>query len=289
MKQVIPVVFSTLLLGGCALPAHIQVISWALDGVSYLMTEKSVTDHGLSIVAQQDCALWRLITEGEICRDEDAITAIAAADVSPHDGVSDTQSLVESGPRISWSAPATREELDVIEVAVIELDAPLMDDLLMRDSAIETLTIQTGMGSTPPRKPGQVVVGLSESQNLTTQPIADTAPVSIINEIPVEIADAGDYLVIGSFRMQDNAMGFARTNGEFDTKILPATVSGNQVYRVVVGPLATNDQGNFTSALLEAGLVETWPLNVPEARTAIAWRPPVEVDSQLASLPTVMQ
>ena len=60
---------TVLLSAGCALPVPIQVASWALDGISYVMTEKSVTDHGLSAVVQKDCAVWRGVTEGELCRD----------------------------------------------------------------------------------------------------------------------------------------------------------------------------------------------------------------------------
>ena len=33
------------------------------------MTEKSVTDHGISVVAQKDCAVWRGLTAGELCRE----------------------------------------------------------------------------------------------------------------------------------------------------------------------------------------------------------------------------
>ena len=43
-----------LLVTGCAVPVPLQVASWALDGISIITTEKSVTDHGISIVAQQD-------------------------------------------------------------------------------------------------------------------------------------------------------------------------------------------------------------------------------------------
>ena len=60
---------TAILSAGCALPVPLQVASWALDGISYVMTEKSVTDHGLSAVVQKDCAVWRGFTEGELCRD----------------------------------------------------------------------------------------------------------------------------------------------------------------------------------------------------------------------------
>ena len=68
-----------LLLGGCALPVPVQIASWALDGFSYLLTEKFVTDHGISVLAQKDCALLRgLLDPGEFCRDfDDTATALA--------------------------------------------------------------------------------------------------------------------------------------------------------------------------------------------------------------------
>lgn len=63
---------SALLVAGCAVPVPLQVASWALDGISFLTTEKSMTDHGLSMVTQQDCAVWRGVTEGDLCKDWDS-------------------------------------------------------------------------------------------------------------------------------------------------------------------------------------------------------------------------
>lgn len=70
----------SLLLGACAIPAPLKFASWGLDGIAYLTAEKSVTDIGLSLVAQQDCALWRGVTGKAICRGEGG-TAIALAAV----------------------------------------------------------------------------------------------------------------------------------------------------------------------------------------------------------------
>ena len=64
------VLICCLLAGGCALPVPIQVASWVLDGVSIVTTEKSITDHGLSMVAGQDCALWRAMKDVHVCRDD---------------------------------------------------------------------------------------------------------------------------------------------------------------------------------------------------------------------------
>ena len=80
MKRIMVLGTAAILLGGCALPVPVQIASWALDGLSYLMTEKTMADHGISVLAQKDCAVLRgLLDDGQICRDYDG-TAIMVAD-----------------------------------------------------------------------------------------------------------------------------------------------------------------------------------------------------------------
>ena len=71
-------------LGACALPAQVQMASWALDGVSMLTSGKSVTDHGISILAKKDCAIWRGVKGddigiGQTIRGDPLSAAVAAA------------------------------------------------------------------------------------------------------------------------------------------------------------------------------------------------------------------
>src|SRR5256885_12262057 len=58
------------LLGACALPPAVMIASYAADGVSYIATGKSVSDHGISEVTGRDCAVWRIIKRQSICKDE---------------------------------------------------------------------------------------------------------------------------------------------------------------------------------------------------------------------------
>ena len=44
-------------------------VSFAADVISYLTTGKSVTDHGISIVLEKDCALLSVL-DGPICTEE---------------------------------------------------------------------------------------------------------------------------------------------------------------------------------------------------------------------------
>ena len=78
------VILCSVLLGACALPMPVRIASWVADGIAYLTTEKSVTDHGISLVARKDCALWRGIKGEQICRDEgETAIAVAAAEGPP--------------------------------------------------------------------------------------------------------------------------------------------------------------------------------------------------------------
>src|SRR5215470_10860729 len=60
------------LLSGCALPPAVMIASYAADGVSYVATGKSVSDHGISEVTGRDCALLRVIRGRPICEDKPA-------------------------------------------------------------------------------------------------------------------------------------------------------------------------------------------------------------------------
>lgn len=69
MRKSLALIGLPLLLGGCGLPPALTAASWALDGVSYLVSGKSVTDHAISEVAAQDCALFRVVQGREFCED----------------------------------------------------------------------------------------------------------------------------------------------------------------------------------------------------------------------------
>lgn len=59
------------LLSGCAMPAAFTVASFALDTGSYAMSGKTLSDNGLSLIMDEDCAMTRLLNEdGEICQDQ---------------------------------------------------------------------------------------------------------------------------------------------------------------------------------------------------------------------------
>ncbi len=52
----------------CAAPPALQLLSLAADGISYLTTDKTITDHGLSALTDKDCKLLRGFKQQEICQ-----------------------------------------------------------------------------------------------------------------------------------------------------------------------------------------------------------------------------
>lgn len=67
MRVLLTVCFC-MLLSACAEPLS-SAVNMTLSGVSYFFTGKTTTDHGLSLVLQEDCELLRIL-EGEVCRSE---------------------------------------------------------------------------------------------------------------------------------------------------------------------------------------------------------------------------
>lgn len=61
----------TLLLSGCALPVSVQIASFAATGFSYATTGKGISDHAVSAMAEQDCAMHRIALGEEMCSETD--------------------------------------------------------------------------------------------------------------------------------------------------------------------------------------------------------------------------
>ena len=107
MRKVGAALIGLLVLSGCALPVPLRVASWAIDGITFLATKKSIADHGVSLAAKRDCAMWRSLTDDEICIDNDArsSTAVAGAEVSDDTDGAESLASFETAAGIQASEP----------------------------------------------------------------------------------------------------------------------------------------------------------------------------------------
>ena len=113
---------SLALAGGCALPLPIVIAGYAADGISVAASDKTLTDHALSAVADEDCALWRVVTDEDICMDDgqpiDIMVASANGPVVFGASTQPVERFTADG-----HAPAHAEQASAI--AVLPADAPI--------------------------------------------------------------------------------------------------------------------------------------------------------------------
>lgn len=76
----IAILIVPLLFGGCALPPAVTLVSLAADGISYIATGKSTTDHAISAVAGEDCALLRAMKDEAVCNPDGEVLVTFVAD-----------------------------------------------------------------------------------------------------------------------------------------------------------------------------------------------------------------
>ena len=91
MREGIYLLLCAVALNNCAvftiIPPAVQYASTAATIISYMTTSKGTSDHVVSAVVDQDCALHRALTGGKICFQKDLQTAKVMLDANHHSAV----------------------------------------------------------------------------------------------------------------------------------------------------------------------------------------------------------
>lgn len=170
-------------LSGCAVPTAVTIASFAADGVSYIATGKSTTDHALSVIAQEDCAMMRALEERAICTPERKSRVLTAT--AEPDGKYPPQAIrpgaVVKSPVIAptvWNFPLISKE------TVSRADPPGSPQLVAKDiparpivtpsapvRIVKRLLPRAPQRTPPPLATGRLVLGLC-SDTAGMQPAA---------------------------------------------------------------------------------------------------------------------
>ena len=105
---------SALMTGACGAPLAVTGASYAADGGFLVASNKTSTDHMISMVSKQDCALWRVIKGRAICKEREGdhdpynVDYNAPQRMVSEDGVQYAAPLRPSpdAPAASWDATA---------------------------------------------------------------------------------------------------------------------------------------------------------------------------------------
>ena len=202
------------------------------DGISFVTTDKTLTDHGLSLVRDQDCAVWRGIKGDDICTDADS----RSGDI-----------MVSELPDISSGGVA----------GGLENQKPDSSATLMASTKDNSGDISADDFD-------------AENINIAPAPVSDEVPIVpaearlVKEQLPQPGAETvnpetgGTFYVIASYYKAQDAQRFARQQTNLNSRVLSGTAKGKSVYRVAVGPVT--DRQSTKRHLLKSGYHDTWAL-----------------------------
>jgi hypothetical protein len=214
-------------LSGCALPIPIQIASWAASGISYIATGKSMSDHAFSAVAEQDCAIHRIVLGQSMC----------------HEYIIDADgTAVAVGP----SAPA----------ANLPADPPAR----LRDSLIALAQQQDDAGLLPASGPTSQPAGPAKAEKTEQIDKALVALADTLNTIgPVPVPDLSQkaaaegrhYVIIGRYRNLSEAEGLRQRHASLHTAVRMVLEQGDLLFQVTAGPFTRPDAIEIGGSIAE--------------------------------------
>jgi hypothetical protein len=263
IPRLLPVLLFTLFTAGCSLP--IQVASLVADGISLFTTEKTVSDHGISMAMDKDCAVWRGLGGDEICKDKAKGAVMTASRSGP------VASLAAAGPSES-SAAAGRRLFTQVESVEKEI--------------LSAIPAAAAKPSSNPRRPAArqptFVLALAESNSFAAFDAA-VAAAKIANDVktakqarPVAAAKPGQasqgggekgglHFVLASFSIRGNAEKLVRLNAGLSPKVVTVKVKNRAMHRVVVGPFAAERRKTTRKRLADSGFASAWGIRLQPA------------------------
>ena len=294
MRRVVGLGASLFVLGACALPVPVQIAHWALDGLSYLATEKSIGDHGISIVANRDCAVLRgILVDGQFCRDHDEDGGVAVADAGSRSDAIDVAAIAKfetaAGPGRPVSAGAgAMQPMKRIHKPIMFEDGVALSGYPLVVEADGALELPAGIdrakgagknakqnSDAPPAV--QEIAAVAGFETAQGQPEWRARATRVAADANANEPPTGLYFVIGSFREHDNALKLRKQYQSLMPAVLVATLDQGMVYRVVVGPFDDKDAKDVHQRIYQAGIVDTWAIRVNPGEWSMAMiDPPAE-------------
>lgn len=249
MRKSLAMIGLPILLGGCGLPPALTAASWALDGVSYLASGKSVTDHAISEIASQDCALFRIVQDRQICEefevDGNEGTVFIASRVEFETESEPVDVASSTGPSDPiFVPPEMAEFVEGFGPGTVEVEKETtLAAFVPAPQRWQEVEEPAGRfhAATPKARPETGVVHFAA---------LDARPRSY-----KQIMETRQSAVIGSFSNPDNAAGLAARHVGLQAAVQIVEVKGKTWHRVTVeAPL---------EEVHRAGFADAWMLKTP--------------------------
>lgn len=270
------------LLAGCGMPIGIQIASLFADGISVLTTEKTLTDHGISAVAEKDCALWRGVEGKDICQEpKDEAIIVAAADPTPNSASDEAKEqtsnldqnldieqnwgeTARAGKQQETVAQEETTEFPAEEPAITAAAPTLSPPAASSPSTPKTTSTPATWKAVavveelppPPAAPRMAQKTKKKMPNITTA--TPTSPATH----PVSPTTRKTYFIIASYHRAADAERFSRYHAKLNAGVLEGTAKGRRVFRVAVGPVAKANFQQTRRRIKRGGISDSWKLTL---------------------------
>ncbi len=252
----IAILFVPFVLAGCAaaLPPQLALVSQAADGVSYVFTGKSSTDHIVSAAFSRDCAVVRMAQGEAICRARREDTELGQAEIQIYGG----------HPGAALDAPAAGDQT----VALASV-APAPGPVQPAPPADRARTPSGRPMALEPQLPRSPVAPQAKTapkrQAETPRPIkAKAMPASRPKR------QVAYYVVVGEYRNWDRALEQAGRQTAGVAAIVSRRDKGGKRHRVMLGPYVRAAAGQVRGKLPGKSAKSAW---LAEACPKTAYRP----------------
>jgi len=236
-----------IVLGGCFLPAGVQIASFFAEGVSLMTTDKTLGDHGLSAVTNQDCAVWRVINDEEICRDYEP---------------GDSPVMVANANSDAAKAPEELSPTVGLENSLVDAD----DMNLVGAPEIEIASLKPIDAPTKPT----IIPAIEEDPIVPTLPTAENTRTDEPSPTPTAVKiSGGTFFVIASFSRISGAKRFARRHAALAMQVFAGTAKGKTVYRVATGPVDKTQRPTVRGKLIDVGFDDVWALKLKAPKVVV--------------------
>ncbi|MCZ6863022.1 MAG: SPOR domain-containing protein [Alphaproteobacteria bacterium] len=258
------------LLDGCAalaIPPALTAASYATDGVSYLATDKTITDHMLSDALGQNCAVWRILRGRSICKDftpEEVAARAKARRETRHDEERAQVAQVE-GPY----SPSGTIEGTAIALAPKKESKPSVGAGRTKVTAegLPAIAPAAGGSGTSLRTKPRTISGIL-TRTLKAKPAPKTVRTTSVGRSSISSRRARSaplgprrFIVFGSFRNKRAAARLARRHQILDPFVVPARVRGTTYYRVVAQPEGRASIALAFRSLKRAGVRDAYAIS----------------------------
>ena len=247
------------------MPVAAQIASIFADAVSLMTTDKTLSDHGLSAVTNQDCAVWRVLDGEEVCRDHEP----GDGPVMVADANTDAEQAAEELPWRPIEASHALDEADDmvgigvslptnVEPQINSVDADETTLVGAQEIEIANLELISDPAIIPANKENLTVPAPQTTENTWTD---ESVPASAATPAAIN-SSGGTFFVIASFSRISGAKHFARRHAGLATRVLAGTAKGKTVYRVTVGPVDKAQRPAIRTKLVSAGFDDVWALKL---------------------------